>query len=262
MAYLGFTFTGKFINMALIQVGSINSFAVAAAPRAIQQQPTLRGVRSFSELNEVTSAAPPDAFDLITSVAERGVGIKSIQLTEGFEGFLQQVFNPVNEIYFVAWAWDLSGQPVERYPGDGVRPEDMIFKIRTGKLREFIGEGINLFPKRKVKGGIAMRIQVWESDADIRTFGKVMTETADTIRNSKLNNVISLVSAATGITGATITLIKEAALELTDSIGKILQANANDYVDLFEGYYAADQDWNTGLDTYTGNASVLALNKY
>lgn len=248
--------------MALIQVGSINSFAVAPAAEALQQQPRLRGVRSFSELKEVAAATPSDAFTLAVSAEDRGVGIKSIELTEGFEGFLQNLFNPVNEIYFVAWAWDLSGQPVNYYPGEQVSPEDVIFNIRAVKLREFIGEGINLFPKRKVTGGIAIRIQVWESDGDVRNFGKVMSKTVETIRNSTLNNVISLITAATGVTGATITLVKDAALELADVIGKILQANANDYVDFFEGYYASDQPWTPGGQSYEGNASVLTLNRY
>jgi len=64
------------------------------------------------------------------------------------------------------------------------------------------------------------------------------------------------------VTGATITLVKDAALELAGVIGKILQANVNDYVDLFEGYYAADQPWTAGKQSYEGNASVLILNRY
>lgn len=75
--------------------------------------------------------------------------MKAIKLLQGFEGFLQNLLNKDNEIYFLAWCWDLSGQPVFQYPAEGSQPESSIFKVRVGKLREFIGEGINLFPARQ-----------------------------------------------------------------------------------------------------------------
>ena len=60
----------------------------------------------------------------------------------------------------------------------------------------------------------------------------------------------------------TITLIKDASIELAKVIGTILQSNGDDYVDFFEGYYPADQIWTAGNDSYNGYASVLTLNKY
>lgn len=248
--------------MALIKIGSINDFAIQARKEVLIKRPFLKGLSRFSELYEVAKEVPSDSFELITSTDQRGVGLKSIKLTDGFEGFLQRIFNTSNEIYFVAWAYDLSGQPINYYPGVNVSKSDVLIKVKSGKLREFIGEGINLFPKRKVKGGIVIRIQVWESDEEIRNFGKAMTEIADAIKKAELNNLLSILSIATGISGASIILIKEAALELTKVIGSILQKNGDDYVDLFEGYYAADKIWENGNDTYEGNSSILTLNKY
>jgi hypothetical protein len=89
-----------------------------------------------------------------------------------------------------------------------------------------------------------------------------MSDTADAIEKSKLNNLLSLISLSTGVSGATITLIKDAAIELAKVIGIILQANGNDYVDFYEGYYASDQIWTVGEETYQGNSSILKLNKY
>lgn len=248
--------------MALIKVGSINNFAVSANVNAMKQKPFLKGIRSFSALNEVSRNIPPDSFELITSTDQRGIGLKSIQLTEGFEGFLQKFLNKKNEIYFFAWAWDLSGQPVNLYPGSNVNPQDVVIPIKAGKVREFIGQGINLFPKRYVNGGIVIRIQLWESDQKVRNFGKAMSDTADAISKSQLNQLLSAISLVTGVTGTTITLIKEAALQLANVIGIILRSNGDDYVDLFEGYYSSDQIWTTGNKPYPGNSSILTLNKY
>ena len=248
--------------MALIKVGSINSFAVNAKEAATKERAFLRGIRTFAELGEVSRDVPPNSFDLITSTNQRGLAIKNIKLTEGFEGFLLNLFNTTNEVYFAAWAWDLSGAPINQYPGASVNSQDVLIPLTVGKVREFIGQGINLFPKRLVKGGIAVRIQLWESDQDIRIFGKAMSDTADAIQKSTLNNLLSLISTATGVTGATIALVKEASIELAKIIGTILQSNGDDYVDFFEGYYAADQIWTVGNETYNGNSSVLTLNKY
>lgn len=248
--------------MALIEIGSINSFAVSANARAMKQKPYLRGIRSFSELKEVSSNIPPDSFELITSTDQRGVGLKSLQLTEGFEGFLQDFLNKTDEIYFFAWAWDLSGVPVNLYPGSNIDSKEVIIPIKVGHIREFIGEGINLFPKRYVKGGIAVRIQLWESDQNVRNFGKAMSDTADAISKSSLNHLLSSISLVTGVSGTTVTLIKDAALQLANLVGTILKANGDDYVDFFEGYYSSDQAWTTGNESHTGNSSILTLNKY
>ena len=248
--------------MALIKVGSLNNFAVAANTTAKKQQPFLKSIRTFYALNELSRVVPPGSFGLITSKDKRGIGLKSLTLTEGFEGFLQKILHKTNDIYFIAWVWDLGGQPVCQYPGAGAAREDVIIPIRVGNVREFIGQGINLFPKRKVTGGIAIRIQLWESDQKERNFGKVLSDTADAIQKSKLNNLLSGISLLTGVPGATITLIKEASIELAKVIGTILQKNGDDYVDFFEGYYAADQPWTKGEESYEGNASVIRLNKY
>jgi hypothetical protein len=248
--------------MALIEIGSINSFAVAANERAMKQKPFLKVIRSFSELKEVSSNIPPDSFELIKSKDQRGVGLKSIQLTEGFEGFLHKFSNKANEIYFFAWAWDMSGKPVNLYPGSIIDSKEVFIKIKKGSLREFIGEGIDLFPKREVKGGIAIRIQLWESDQKQRDFGKAMSDTADAINKSSLNHLLSAISLATGVSGTAITLIKDASIQLANLVGTILKANGDDYVDFFEGYYASDSDWTEGNDTYNGNSSILTLNKF
>ena len=248
--------------MALIKNGSINDFNVKVKKTVKKGGPALRGIRTFSTLSEVSRATKPGSFELITSKDKRGISLNSIKLEKGFEGFLQKFLDPDNEIYFVAWAWDLSGEPINQYPGANADPNDVKIPLKVGTVREFIGEGINLFPKRKVKGGVAIRIQLWESDDNTRNFGKAMKDMADAVEKSQLNNLLNMISMGTGVSGATVTLVKEAAIELTKVIGTILQANGDDYVDFYEGYYAADQEWKTGNESFTAHASVLTLRRY
>jgi len=249
--------------MALINVGIIDNFAVTANEAAKKREPSLANISSFSSLQKIPDDAASENFDLITSDEPRGIGLQRIQLVKGFEGYLQQFLNPTNEIYFIAWAWDLSGQPLYFYPGPGGKHDrNLIIPIKVGMAREFIGQGINLFPKRKVKGGIALRVQLWESDQQTRNVGKTISATAREIKKSGLNHLLSVVSTATGLTGTTIKLIKEAAVELSDLIGKILQKNGDDYVDFFEGYYASDRNWHIGKENYMGYSSQITFDKY
>ena len=135
------------------------------------QRPFLKGLTSFRALSEVTRLLEPKSFEVSSSTDKRGLALKSIELTEGFEGFLGNLFDKTNEVYFLAWTWDMSGQPVNKYPGDGVDPETVKFNLKVGNVREFVGDGIILFPKREVKGGIGVHIQLWESDKDIQNIG-------------------------------------------------------------------------------------------
>ncbi len=81
------------------------------------------------------------------------------------------------------------------------------------------------------------------------------------IKASKLKNLLSLIPIATDVTGTTIELVKAAALELPEAIGKILQANSDDYVDLYEGYYPAADPWTTGDEIHRGHASEITLTR-
>jgi hypothetical protein len=248
--------------MALIKAGSIDDFAVEVK-QALMHRENLSWTKMnrISEIREVTRAIAPTAFEFATSEEGRGLGIKNFLLEKDFDGILGGLFDRKNEIYFVAWAWDLSGEPVYQYPGKDVGVEDVIIPMISGILREFVGEGINLFPKRPVKGGIGVRIQIWESDKKTRDFGEVLSQVSDSIKKSEMNNLLSLI-ALTGAPAATISTIAKASLELAGIIGTILKTNSNDYVDFFEGYYSADKKWNTGLDSYKGHASAISLEKF
>ena len=51
------------------------------------------------------------------------------------------------------------------------------------------------------------------------------------------------------------------AIELASVVGKILEANDDDYVDFYEGYFPASETWTVGDETYTGHASEITLNR-
>ena len=217
--------------------------------------------RPAAPLRDLGAGAGPADYKLTQSASKRGLALKNLRLTEGFEGFFRRLFDPTHAVYFVAWGWDFSGIPPFEYPGIGASPESVVIPLKVGKTREFLGAGIPLFPVRNVSGGLAVRIMLWESDKGDRDFGKKLADVSSAIKTSSLTSVLSAVSLASGVTGATVALAANAALELSSVVGTLLKANGDDYVDLYEGYYPAEQAWTPGDESHSGNSSEIVLSR-
>jgi len=270
--------------MALIQRGSFEDFSVIAVEptedflkrgfrrgetSVSSESDTIQEVRSalnrFRAVREVREAArayQPVSFKYPVSAEPRGLALKSLTINKGFEGFLQNVFNPINEVYLIAWCWDLSGGPVYLYPQPGDNPSKYIIPMKAGEKREFIGEGALLFPARTITSGLAVRIMLYESDSDVRKFGETLSKVANAISASQLSKLLFKLGTSTAtpqlqMLGATI----EASAQLAGIIGKILEKNDDDYVDFFEGYYSVSESWTSGEETYRGIASEITLTR-
>ena len=183
--------------MALIQRGSFEDFSVIAVEptedflkrgfrrgetSVSSESDTIQEVRSalnrFRAVREVREAArayQPVSFKYPVSAEPRGLALKSLTINKGFEVILQDVFNPINEVYLIAWCWDLSGGPVYLYPQPGDNPSKYIIPMKAGEKREFIGEGALLFPAQTITSGLAVRIMLYESDSDVRKFGETLS---------------------------------------------------------------------------------------
>lgn len=247
--------------MALIQYGSLDGFSAMAGESVRSAFPTVNGLHTLSCLREATRAIQPVPIDFEISGERRGFALKSLKLIRGFEGFLGNLFNATNEVYFLSWSWDFSGAPVVEYPGALANAAKCLIPLNVARIRQFLGSGIVLFPARKITSGLVTRIVLWESDQGVRDFGKTMSEVANTIKTSKLNNLLSLISLAAGVSDASILLIKDAAIELASAIGVILQTNSDDYVDFYEGYYPASDPWTRGDELHQGYASEIVLSR-
>ncbi|MCB0713537.1 MAG: hypothetical protein KDD67_14515 [Ignavibacteriae bacterium] len=248
--------------MALIRHGSIDDFSFTMNGRTEDNRSIPAKTGSFRVLAESTKKIEAPELTFEESAERRGLGLKAIKLLTGFEGFLNNIFESKNDVYFIAWAWDMSGKPVHFYPSVNAAKEDVVIPLKVGKLRHFIGEGINLFPARKVKAGLSVRIQIWESDQKTRDFGKTLRTVSETIQQSELNALLQLISVAGGIPLATVGLVKDAAIELGKLVGKVLESNSDDYVDFYEGHYPASSTWETKDDQYEGNASEIILSRF
>jgi hypothetical protein len=227
--------------MAIISRGDFGSFFVQPSSGTLGDQ-------------EVAADTP---LEFSQSAQPRGLALGQLTLNKGFQKFLSRLFHRTSKVYFLSWAWDLSGRPPFLYPG-GAAPASLI-PLRDEQTREFIGQGALLFPARPVTAGLAFRMQLWESRRGTRDFGATMKEVSDAVTDSELTQLVAGLAALTSVPGATMTAIAIAAAELGGLIGGILAKRGDDYADFFEGYFSASEDWPPGQQQYRGASSEIAL---
>jgi len=101
-----------------------------------------KSISTLAVMEEVSRSVDNYSVQLKRSKEARGLGLKSIHLNRSFEIFLANMFRTGNEIFFMTWSWDLSGEPVFIYPTLVSKPEEVIFRLQKGDTFEFMGTGI------------------------------------------------------------------------------------------------------------------------
>jgi hypothetical protein len=242
--------------MALLNVGSLADFSVTPI------EATTEPADSFAVLAPRASDSKTERpLKAVLSPEPRGLTLQSLTLDREFQSLLTRLLKKTSDVYFLAWAWDLSGEPPFLYPGAGAGPGTCIIPLRGDESREFLGDGTLLFPEQTVTGGIALRFQLWESKGKTRDFGEAMVEAAEIVRKSHLTELLAVLSAATGLTTAALAGVQAAAVELASLIGSLLAKRSDQNVDYYEGYFAASKPWTPATEARTGVASEIVLNR-
>lgn len=250
--------------MALVTTGSFDDFSVVPA-KGPGADPDVRIIESFSMLAEAARTTPAASLQFGTSPEPRGLTLKRLHLMAGFQGLIKRVFNADSDIYFLAWGWDLSGEaiqgnsPIFFYPGAISGADSTLIPMRDDEEREFLGAGTILYPQRVITAGLALRLQIWESRKGQRDFGETLQKVAGEIQGSKLNGILTMATLATGVSGATVALVKEASLELAQLVGAILKARSDDYVDFYEGYFPSTEAWAPAEQTWKAHSTEIVL---
>ncbi|MGC1851786.1 MAG: hypothetical protein WA687_05035 [Solirubrobacterales bacterium] len=251
--------------MALIKSGDFGDLSLAPKTGAPAE---LQPIDSFSMLAEAARELPVEDVGFAKSPQPRGLALKRLHMGPGFQSFVKRLFHMSSKVYFLAWGWDLSGEkvqgdsPVFLYPGT-VSPDDStLIPMKGDQEREFLGEGVLLYPARRITAGLSLRLQIWESQSDMRRFGDTLQKVSDSIGKSELNNVLAGIAALAGVTTATLALAEKAGLELASVIGGILKTTSDDYVDYYEGYFPASTAWEPKEQSWAGADSEIVLSRF
>lgn len=201
-------------------------------------------------------AEPP----FLVSADRRGIALKSLRLQRESSIFVD-LFNPAFNIYFIAWTWDFSGNPVTQYPPAqlNVNPDSLVLRLHNSEERLFVGAGVVLFPPQKVTAGINVCVHLWKSNQDTRGLGNTLSSVARAIQESKLNQLLSTIAIATATPAAIVALATNASLELTSAIGAVLKTSTDEHLDLFQGTYDVTKPWSTRDEPYEGHGTQIVL---
>lgn len=249
--------------MPLFKVGNFGQIGVSSSQSAkvikVEHKDKVKFSRvlSVDAMTEASFNIEPPKLDLAKSEKKWGLYLKNLSLHESFEGFIANAFNPDNEIYFTSIAWDYSGTSPVVYPPKGANASYFTIPIKAQTTREFIGNGVNLWPSQYVVGALNVVFLVYESDQDVRDVGEVLVNIHDTVQGSQLASLILAISANPALaTGVAIGL---AVNELLGVVGKIMKNDRNDFVDLFEGSYGTDKTQTARTEKYDQEAAGIEL---
>jgi hypothetical protein len=227
--------------MPVLKVGNFNQPAVQFGQIAKVIKPThIREVKfphnlPLDALSELSFNIEPPTMELAKSLSKWGLFFKALTLHRSFEDFIVNLFNPDNEIYFTSITWDYSGGLPFVYPPKGAEADDFLIPMKAKTTRQFIGDGVNIWPAKIVVGALNVAILVYECDTKERAIGETLIDIHEKVESSKLSSLIAAISTdpalATGIA------VCEAVNELMGVIGRYMKRNLDDYVDFFQGSY-------------------------
>lgn len=242
--------------MALIQVGTVSDFALrtlepSGAPDVEVDVGVGVAVREerFDTLGEVVTSAQADQYGAVITDSPRGLAVSKILLRPGLRDWLSRFLHRSVPVYFLAWAWDLSGNPIEVYPAAVGREQNCTIPVGK-KIREvtFMGAGAPLFQPRQVHAGIALRVQLWQSRGGTRSVGSTLGEVARVLNSRELRAALVMLAAGTGVPGAALGTVVALAGQAAEGVGNVLKESGDRFIDYFEGYFPASDPWSAGED--------------
>lgn len=236
--------------MSLIEVGNFNAIDVSV--EEVRKKVTKRALATNAALDLI-----PPKLQLDQSPNQWGLFLKSLTLHKSFEGVLANWFNPKNEIYFVSIAWDYSGNAAFVYPPKGAVATDFLIPMRSETTYQFIGDGVNLWPVSTVVGALNLVVLVYECDADVQRVGKTLREIHDQVESSELTNLITAIAANPALVQGV--AVEQVVNEFVGVIGKILEQNGDDYVDIFHGSYGVNTPQESRIERYNHSSVGLEL---
>src|ERR1700690_3413175 len=174
--------------MPLFKVGSFGQIGVTTSQIArvikVEHKDEVKFPRvlSIDAMREASFNIEPPKIDLAKSEKKWGLFLKNLSLYERFKGFIANLFNPTNEIFFTSMAWDFSGSPPFFYPPKGANASDFLIPMKAKTTRTFIGDGVNLWPSQYVTGALNLVFLVYDNHQNVRDVGDLLVNVHDTVQ--------------------------------------------------------------------------------
>lgn len=184
--------------------------------------------------------------------------LRDLKLLKSFDWAL--FGEATNELYLMGVCWDLSGaEPVVFPPKQLEGAELRTYNLEKGETVRFVGDGIQLWPARPIKGGLYVRLVVMESDEDVRRLGRSIAEVHQAVKESALTSALGALATAAGVSAPALAAVGAAADLLTTVVANALQKNGDDLVALFDGSYGAENVFASRRERYAQGGADIEL---
>jgi len=193
------------------------------------------------------------------SAKPRGLALRSLRVTENWDGVWGWLRDNRQQIYFTTVAVDLSGQPPTIHPPEEV-PADAVHDVEVGDEIEFtFGRGAPLFGPRTVVGGLAVFVMVCESDGGVREIGTTLAQVHEDLSSDDGSFMTTIMKFVTDPAGTLADEVLDGLTAALQPVATILKSGKDDYIGTLKGIYPADSSWDGQLvQEWNGNRVELA----
>src|SRR5215469_4896525 len=215
------------VDMSLFNVPGALALQLSAdvGPEVKEQLAGRETLSVLGQTEEEFKDLHPEYYVYDESLEARGIMLQRLTLKEDAQGFFKRMFHRESTIYVLSWAYHLADDPIITNPRQDTPP--VTLRLRATQTSRFLGNGLLIFPARKIRGGIGLNVQVWESHQGSREFGKTLEEINKALKTSKLYDLLAVAAAAATAQPELIAAVPPAADALMGTVSAILRTRGD-----------------------------------
>lgn len=132
--------------------------------------------------------------DLKKSSGSWALFLSEITLHPNAGSFINQFIGRAEHVHYVSLCWDLSGASPTIYPHLNFKNNKLPIELRAAETHQFKGEGLNLFPDKKVVDSLNMALFIFKNKKTDQSIDAIFDTLERLVNNSQLRQELSKIT--------------------------------------------------------------------